>query len=113
MAHLGHKFPFGFDGPIGVGLGPPQGILDLLYELMSLTDPAKPPRWRCGATATTDALAQRVHQIPTTFSPRRTLLRNDGFAGALLVDQVDQGGFVLVFELVRLEVAPSSGSRCA
>jgi len=34
----------------------------------------------------------------------RTLLRDDGFAGALLVDQIDQGGFVLVLELVRLEV---------
>src|SRR5476649_2820400 len=29
----------------------------------------------------------------------------DGFADALLVDEIDEGGFVLVLELVRLEVA--------
>ena len=54
--------------------------------------------------AAADALAQRVHQIDDVLAPR-TLLRDDGFAGALLVDEIDQGGFVLVLELVRLEVA--------
>ena len=50
-----------------------------------------------------DALAQRVHQIDHVLATR-SLLRGDGFAGALLVDEIDESSFVLVFELVRLEV---------
>ena len=54
--------------------------------------------------AAADALAQRVHQIDDVLAAG-PLFRGDGFAGALLVDEIDQGGFVLVLELVRLEVA--------
>jgi hypothetical protein len=42
-----------------------------------------------------DALAQRLHQVDNV-AGGGTLLRRDRLAGALLVDEVDQGGFVLV-----------------
>ena len=41
-----------------------------------------------------DALAQSVHQIDDVLAPR-SLFRGDGFAGALLVDEIDKSGFVL------------------
>jgi hypothetical protein len=56
------------------------------------------------APATTDALAQRIHQIHDVLASRK-LLRDDGFAGSLCVDEIDESSFVLVFELVRLEVS--------
>ena len=49
-----------------------------------------------------DALAQRVHQIDDVLA-LGPLLRRDRLAGALLVDQVDQRGLVVVLELVGLE----------
>src|SRR6266849_539029 len=55
-----------------------------------------------GRSAAADTFAQRVHKVDHVFAAG-TLLRGDGFAGALLVDEIDKGGFVLVFELVRLE----------
>jgi hypothetical protein len=36
----------------------------------------------------------------TTFSPRGRSFAVMGFSGALLVDKIDEGGFLLVFELV-------------
>ena len=54
----------------------------------------------CGA----NAFAQRVHQVHHVLAAG-TRFRGEGFAGALLVDEIGEGGLVLVFELVRLEVA--------
>jgi hypothetical protein len=56
---------------------------------------------RCGRGAA-DALAQCVHQVDDVLTAG-PLLRGDRLAGALLIDEVDERGFVLVFELVRLE----------
>ena len=39
----------------------------------------------------------------TTFSPPWTLFRSDRLTGSLLVNQVDQGGLIVVLELLRLE----------
>jgi hypothetical protein len=58
------------------------------------------PRCRLRAA---DTFAQRVHQVDHVFTAR-TFLSGDRFPGALLVDQIDQRGFVLIFELVRLKV---------
>jgi hypothetical protein len=41
----------------------------------------------------------------TTFWPRGTRFRGDGLTGALLVDEIYEGGFVLVFEFIRLEMS--------
>jgi len=46
--------------------------------------------------------AQRIHQVHHVLAAG-TRFRGDGFAGALLADEIEKGGFVLVFELVRLE----------
>src|SRR5205085_7612634 len=45
---------------------------------------------------------QRLHQVNDVFAPR-PLLRRNRLACTLLVDEVDEGSFVLVLELVRLE----------
>src|ERR1700753_2404458 len=53
--------------------------------------------------ASTDALAKGVHQIDHVLSAG-SLLRGDGLTGPLLVDEIDQRGFVMVLELVVVEV---------
>jgi hypothetical protein len=50
----------------------------------------------------TDTLAQRVHQIDDILSPGPRLGRNR-FSRPLAVDELDQRGFVLIFEFCRLE----------
>jgi hypothetical protein len=45
---------------------------------------------------------QRLHQVDDVLAAR-PLLRGNRLGGPLLVDEVDQRGFVLVLELVRLE----------
>lgn len=56
-----------------------------------------------GSHFSSNALAQRVHQVDDVLASRARF-RRGGFAGALLVDEINEGSFVLVFELVRLEV---------
>jgi hypothetical protein len=55
-----------------------------------------------GRSRATDALAQRVHQIDDVLATR-SFFRSDRLAGAFLIDEIDERGFVLVFKLVRLE----------
>ena len=45
---------------------------------------------------------QRLHQVDPVLAVR-TLLRRNRLAGALFVDEIDEGCFVLVLELVGLE----------
>ena len=45
-----------------------------------------------------DALAQRVQQVDHVLAAG-TLFRGNRFAGALLVDEFNEGGFVLIFDL--------------
>ncbi len=52
----------------------------------------------------TDALPQRLHQIDHVFA-FGPLLRADGLACALLVDQVDQRGLVVILEFLGVERA--------
>jgi hypothetical protein len=49
-----------------------------------------------------DASAQRFHKIHNVLATG-PLLRGDRFAGALLIDEIDQRRFVLIFKLLGLE----------
>src|ERR1700732_4650237 len=49
-----------------------------------------------------DAPLGRLHQVDDVLAAR-PLLRRNGFAGALLVDQIDERRFILVLELVGFE----------
>jgi hypothetical protein len=53
--------------------------------------------------STAHASAQRFHQVNYVFT-FWSLLRHDRLAGALLIDELDQRAFILVLELVGLEV---------
>ena len=57
-----------------------------------------------GAGGLPEAAAQRLHQVDHVLAAR-PFLRGDWLAGALLVDEIDESGFVLVLELVGLEAA--------
>lgn len=57
-----------------------------------------------GRRVSSEALAQRVHQIDDVLAAG-PLLRRDRFPGVFLIAEINQGRFVLVFEFVRLEVA--------
>src|SRR6516162_2005685 len=49
-----------------------------------------------------DTPTERLHQVNDVFAPR-PLLGPDRLAGALLVDELDQSSFIMIFELLGLE----------
>ena len=59
-----------------------------------------------------DTPTQRVRQVGDV-AGERLLLRCNRFAGALLIDEIDQSGLVVVLELARVRSNLTSGSRCA